>query len=120
MKLSEIKDDEMLLVGERVMSKEDLLNELVDNKSCGIKNPEVYITRQYQASLDAKDIMESAIENEYQNMFEVWDQDIWNDVTEEDLKDIQIVLDRILERSKDHNVSYEGIELVEIDFEEEK
>ena len=100
MKLSEIKDDEMLLVNERVMSKEDLLNELADNKSCGIKNPEVYTTRQYQAKLDVKDIMESAIENEYQNMFEDWDQDIWNDITEDDIKNIQIVLDRILERRR--------------------
>lgn len=118
-KLSELKDDEVLLVNEKVMSKLDLLNELAENKSCGIKNPEVYTTRQYQANLDAKNIMESAIEYEYQSMFEDWDQGIWNDITEEDLKDIQIVLDRILERNKEHNISYEGIELVEIDIAEE-
>jgi len=89
MKLSEIKDDEMLLV-----------NELADNKSCGIKNSEVYTTKQYQANLDAKTILEDSIENEYQNMFEDWDQDIWNDITEDDIKNIQIVLDRILERRR--------------------
>jgi hypothetical protein len=47
MKLSELKDDEKLLVNETVMTKEDLLNELADNKSCDIKNPKVYTTKQY-------------------------------------------------------------------------
>jgi len=120
MKLSELKYDEVLLVNEKVMSKLDLLNELAENKSCGIKNPKVYTTRQYQANLDAKDIMESAIEHEYQNMYEDWYDRILNDITEEDIKDMQIVLDRILERNKENNISYEGIELVEIDIEEEK
>ena len=119
-KLSELKDDEILLVGETVMTKEDLLNELADNKSCGIKNPEVFITRQYQANLDAKNVLEDAMEYEYQNMYEDWYDRILNDITEEDIKDMQIVLDRILERNKENNISYEGIELVEIDIEEEK
>ena len=117
-KLSELKDDEMLLVGETVMSKSDLLNELADNKSCDIKNPEVFTTIKYNAHIDANDMLDSALEYEYQNnMYEDWYPNVCDSITEEDIKELQAIVDRILERNKEYNISYQANEQVEIDME---
>lgn len=112
-KLSELKDDEMLIVDMgsygQVISKEDYLNEIEEHR--GYK---VYTSNKYKASIDALDMIESAIEREYQNMYEDWDIEIRQDTTKEDIEDIQIVLDRILSRSD--NISYTEKEQVEIDM----
>ena len=50
-----------------------------------------------------------------QNMYEDWDIEIKQDITKEDIKDIQVVLDRILSRSD--NISYIEKEQVKIDME---
>lgn len=112
-KLSELKDHEMLIVDMgscgNVMSKEDYLNEIEEYRGC-----KVYTSNKYKASIDALDMIESAIEREYQNMYEDWDIEIRQDTTKEDIEDIQIVLDRILSRSD--NISYTEKEQVEIDM----
>ena len=116
-KLSELKDDELLLVGETVMTKEDLLNELTDNKSCGIKNPVVYTTIKYHAHIDANDMLDSALEYEYDNMYEDWYPNVSDSITKEDINELQAIVDRILERDKEHNISYQADQEVEIDME---
>ncbi|MEG2289937.1 MAG: hypothetical protein RSA29_02715 [Clostridium sp.] len=61
---------------------------------------EIYTTTPHHASFDVKDIIDDAIENVYCNgMYEDWDDRIHGDVTEEDIKDIQAIFDRILARS---------------------
>ena len=115
-KLSELKEDEMLLVNERVMTTEELLNQLIEDKESGAKLPEVYTTRKHTAILDAEDILDNAIENEYANMYEDWYDSIKGDITSDDVAEIQSVLDRILARNKDCNISYEGIGPVELDI----
>lgn len=112
-KLSELKDDEMLLVNKLgytlVLPKEDYVREMKEHE--GYK---IYTANQYRASLNAKDMIEDAIDYEYQNMYEDWDNEIIDDVTEKDIKDIQIILDRILSRS--NNITYTEKEEVENDM----
>jgi uncharacterized membrane protein len=111
-KLSELKNNEILLIEDdynSIMSKEDYLEDLENYKEY-----EVYTTTEYKANIDAKDMLDSALECEFQNMYEDWYQDIWDDVTEEDIKELQIILDKILSRSK--NIAYMAREKVEIDI----
>ncbi|MBS6503517.1 MAG: GTP-binding protein [Clostridium sp.] len=91
-KLSELKDDEMLLVGENlVISKEDFVKEIKEHK-----DKEVYTTTEYRARIDARSMLECAIDCEADNMHEDWGYDVWDDITEEDINELQNVIDRIL------------------------
>ena len=107
-KLSELKDDEMLLVGENlVIEKEDFVKEIENHRG-----KEVYATKEYRASINAKSMLEDAIEREADNMYEDWEEDIWNDIDEEDIEELQNVVDKIL---KGH-ISYIPDKRVEIDI----
>lgn len=109
-KLSEIKDDEMLLVGDNlVISKEDYLKEMQEHE-----DETVYTTTEYSANIDARDMLDNAIECESDDMYEDWEQNVWNDITEQDISELQNVLDRILSGSS--NVSYNADKKVEIDI----
>lgn len=112
-KLSELKDYEMLIVDigsyYNVISKEDYLNEIEEYRGC-----KVYTSNKYKASIDALDMIESAIECEHQNMYEDWDIEIKQDISKEDIEDMQKILDRILSRSD--NISYTEKEQVKIDM----
>lgn len=109
-KLSELKDDEMLLVGENyVISKEDFIKEIKEHIGT-----EVYTTTEYRASIDAKYMLESAIECEADNMYEDWETDIWDDINKEDINELQRIINRILSGSR--NVCYIADKRVEIDI----
>lgn len=109
-KLSELKNENMLLVGENIIiSKEDYINEIQEHIG-----KQVYTTTEYRASIDAKSMLEDAIESESQEMYEDWEYDVWDDITEEDIKELQNILDRILSRSS--NVFYTADKKVEIDI----
>lgn len=112
-KLSELKDEDMLIIDGTVRSKEDFLNELEFYK---YEVDKVYTATQYKAHIDAWDMLEGALENEYQNMYEDWFDNILSDVTEEDIKDIQSILDRILSRNESTNICYTEDEIVEVDI----
>ena len=68
---------------------------------------------EHKASLDAKGMLNDAIEYEADNMYEDWDERIKEDITGEDIEDIQKVLDRILARSE--NIAYIAGEEIEIE-----
>lgn len=111
-KLSELKNNEILLIEDdynSIMSKEDYLEDLENYKEY-----EVYTTTEYKASIDAKDMLESAIECEAFNMYEDWEYDVWDDITEEDINELQNVIDRILGESR--NIAYIADNKVEIDI----
>lgn len=108
-KLSELKDTDILLVGEDITEKEELLNDWEY-----YKGKEIYTTKQYKANISAEDMLDNALECEYQNMYESWYEEVWKDVTETDIKDLQSILDRILSRSK--NIAYIEDKKVEIDI----
>lgn len=115
-KLSELKDEDMLIVnGYDVVSKEDFLNDLEFYKN---KAERVYTTTQYKAHIDAKYMLEDAFEREYDNnnMYEEWFDNIVSDVTEEDIKELQKIVDRILARNESTNICYIEDEKVEIDL----
>lgn len=114
-KLSELKDEDMLIVDGYVMSKEDFLNDFEFYKN---KADRVYTTTQYKAHIDANDMLEDAFEKEYDNnMYEGWFDNIVSDVTEEDIKELQDIVDRILARNESTNICYiEEDEKVEIDL----
>lgn len=80
------------------------------------RDKEIYITNQYHASFDAEDILRNAVENEYDNMYEDWDEAISEDITKEDIEDLQAILNRILARNPSQNISYTQNELIEIDI----
>lgn len=109
-KLSELKDDEMLLVGENlVISKEDFIKEIKEHIG-----KEVYTTTEYTASIDARNMLEDAIECESQEMYEDWEYDVWNDIEDSDIREIQLILNRIFNRSS--NISYRADKRVEVDI----
>lgn len=80
------------------------------------RDEEIYTTKEHYANFNAKDIIYTAIEDEYCNgMYEDWNDSIKGDVTEEDIEDFQEILDRILARNPMGNITYEPDKLIEID-----
>lgn len=116
-KLSELDNKEMLLVGENVTDKEDFIAdfEYFKDVTHDIKN-NVYTTTTYTAYIDAKQMLEDAIEREADSMHESWEQDILNEITEQDIEDIQIIIDRILKRNESCNICYQADKQVELDI----
>ncbi len=113
-KLSELKDEDMLIIDGTVMPKEDFIRDFKYYKSIADK---VYTTTQYKAHIDAKDMLDDALEREYENnMYEGWLENIEQDVTEDDIKELQNIVDRILSRSESTNICYIEDEKVEIDL----
>lgn len=116
-KLSELSNKEMLLVGDNVTDKEDFIKdfEYFKDVTHDIEN-NVYTTTTYTAYIDAKQMLEDAIEREADNMHESWDQDMLNEITEQDIEDIQIIIDRILRRNGNYNICYQSDKQVELDI----
>ena len=120
MKLSELKDTDIICVCSKnnydgnIMSVEDFKSDYDIYKEK--EELKVCTTTEYNANLSAKDILDDAIEYESQNMYEDWNDSIWSYVTTKDIEDIQIVLDRILNRGSSSNIAYQSDELVEIDL----
>jgi sulfatase maturation enzyme AslB (radical SAM superfamily) len=113
-KLSELlKDDIVLVEGNALINTvSDILEDLEF-----FKTKEIYTTKEYKASFNAEDIIDNAIENEYNNgMYEDWDDYIKADVTKEDIDDLQNILDRILSRNPSANIAYASDKLIEIDM----
>lgn len=105
-RLSDLKPtDEVYIVSDSFSGVAPVSEILEDINS--YKSSSLYVAVKHHASLDAKDMLNDAIENEcYDNMYEDWDKDIKADITKEDIADIQKVLDRILSRSA--NIAYEA------------
>nr|WP_172694030.1 GTP-binding protein [Clostridium perfringens] len=112
-KLSELKDEDMLIVDGTVMPKEDFIRDFKYYKSIADK---VYTTTQYKARIDANGMLDDALEREYNNMYEGWLENIEQDVTEDDIKELQNIVDKILSRSESTNICYIKNEKVEIDI----
>jgi len=113
-KISQLSKDTIVWVdGDyRTITVEDILRDVGN-----YKDKDIYATTPYHASFNAKEIIDDAIEYVYCNgMYEDWDQYIHDDVTEEDIKDIQAIFDRILARSPNQNITYESDRLIEFDI----
>lgn len=124
-KFSEVKDNEILLVctsnnydGDLV-TKQDILEDLdyYKNKIKTDDKFEVYTTNEVQAELDARHVLEDVIETEEcDNMYEDWGEKIWDDITDEDIADIQTVLNKILSKNPKQNIAYHSDVLLEMDI----
>ena len=124
-KLSELKDtDKVIVNNEIIMTKSELIDEIVlgmlgglsmFNRIDSIKT--IYSAKEtYRARLDAGDMLEQAIENEADNMYEDWEDYIWADIERGDIKDIQLILDDIMSRNTQCNIAYEADEELELDL----
>lgn len=80
------------------------------------KDKKLYTVTEYQAGIDARDMLESAIESEYDNMYEDWEERILDDITDDDIGKLQDILDDILSRGRDQNIAYYQNEEVEVDL----
>ena len=94
-----------------VMTKKEILEDLdyIKEQTKGI-----YTTYEYSASIDAKWVIESAIEDESGNMYEDWETQALKMIDKKDIEDVQKVLDRILKRT--NRISYSPSDKVEIDL----
>ena len=124
-KLSELKDtDKVIVNNEIIMTKSELIDEIVlgmlgglsmFNRIDSIKT--IYSAKEtYRARLDAGDMLEQAIENEADNMYEDWEDYIQADIERGDIKDIQLILDDIMSRNTQCNIAYEADEELELDL----
>ena len=124
-KLSELKDtDKVIVNNEIIMTKSELIDEIVlgmlgglsmFNRIDSIKT--IYSAKEtHRARLDAGDMLEQAIENEADNMYEDWEDYIWADIERGDIKDIQLILDDIMSRDPQGNITYEADEELELDL----
>lgn len=117
-KLSELKDDEKIIdESGNVYDVEEVKGDLRYFKDEGKK---LYTTIEYHAHIDAKDMLESAIESEYDNMYEDWEERILDDITDDDIKKIQVVIDDVLNRNKGQNTAYYQDKEIEVDIEFER
>lgn len=111
-KLSDLKDDVKIIdENYNVYTVEDVKNDL-----SYFKRKKIYTTIEYQASIDALDMIKSAIESEYDNMYEGWNENILNDIEEEDILKMQAIFNDILNRNKDQNVCYDQGKKIEINI----
>lgn len=118
-KLSELKNEDMLIVkntgiGDIVLSKDELVDNLDYYGEISRLFDKIYTTTKYEVNIDARKMLENAIENESENMYENWEDDIQKAITDEDVKEIQKVVDRIL--SRNCNLCYIQDEKVEFDI----
>lgn len=113
-KLSELSNETLLLVGEELTTKENILNDLDYYR----KNfsDDLYLAKVYHAHLEAQDALDTLLEYEYQDMYEDWYEGIWDYVEDKDLKDLQTIFDRIFARNKEYNTSYSSDEKIKFDL----
>ena len=123
-KLSELKDtDKVIVNNEIIMTKSELIDEITLDMLGGLSMfgvdsiKTIYSAKEtYRARLDARDMLEQAIENEADNMYEDWEDYIWADIERGDIKDIQLILDDIMSRNAQCNIAYEADEELELDL----
>lgn len=113
-KLSTLSEDDNVIVDGEYFIK--TVSEILEEIE-GYKDRDLYTVVKHPASFNAKDIIEDAIETEYNNgMYEDWDVHMGANVTEEDINDIQKILDRILLRNPIINIAYQPNKLIEVDI----
>lgn len=112
-KLSELENEDIVIDehGE-VYSVEEVRTSIEQFKE---EDRQFYTTTEYHASIDARVMLESAIESEYENqMYEDWDEKILEDITDKDIEKIQVILDDIFSRSEVQNTAYYENEKIDI------
>lgn len=115
MKLSKLKDEQKVIdENSNIYTVEEVKEDLKYFKD---KEKRLYTTTEYHASVDAASFIDAVFDCIYENgMYEDWDQKIKEDVTEDDVKKIQLVFDEILSRNKSQNIAYYQDASIEVDI----
>lgn len=112
-KLSTLSKDETIYIEDTsvLLSVGEVLEHLDE-----FRDKELYTTVERYAGFNAKEILNNAIENECSDeMYEDWAENIKEDIEEKDIKEIQVILNRILARNPEQNMAYVTDKLIEID-----
>lgn len=113
MKLSELKDDDMILVI-NIISYNKYLTTVGEFKSeyhtkyIEDKQLEIYSTETVYAIFKARAMLKGTTKH--------WDKGVWNNILEQDIDDVQAILDKIVARNPSDYVAYQMDELLEIDI----
>lgn len=113
-KLSTLSKDAIVLVEgySTINTVLDILEDLGN-----YRDKRIYTTTEHPASFNAKDILNYAIDDEYESgMYEDWDDNIKADITKADIEELQEIFDRILARNPSQNIAYDADKLIEIDI----
>lgn len=101
-KLSTLSMDDQVMVGGEVMEVSELINDLDEYRS-----KRICTVQPHRAAIDAKDVIDDVIENIHCNgMYDGWDNNVKQDITEEDISKIQVIFDGIFARSPSQNTAY--------------
>ena len=122
-KLSEIKDDEVLLIDNGnwlLESKKEFLEKYSTKESR--KDLDIYTTIKTNIELNAKDMIDLLLRSKKGYTYDQWEERIRKDITADDMNYFQDKLNEILNRNKEQNVNYKYDKLVEndLDIKEEK
>lgn len=112
-KFSEISDCAYVFYGDRLICKEDILDEIEE-----YHNEEFFVAVEKEVRFetdDTKDMLENLSDYLYYNkdLYEDWDLDFMKQITNEDLEQIAEVINRILKRVP---TCYEPGEEIEFDM----
>ena len=107
------KDDIIIAEGEfNTITVEDILNDLDYYRDI-----DIFTTIPHKAEFNAEEIIESAIEYvQINGMYDGWDDNILEDITKDDIYEMQNIFDRVLARRPYQNISYTEDKLIEIDL----
>ena len=113
MKLSNLKDDDMLLVVNTISYIEYLITvkgfkNLYLLQCPNNKQLEIYSTKTVYANFKAKRMLNKTIKH--------WDIGVWNNIKKEYVNDIQIILDKIVADNPSDYVAHIKDKFIEIDI----
>lgn len=110
-KLSELKDKDYIIVnGDNMITKEDILENIEY-----YKDKEMYTAKKEYIEVDVRNMLESDFD--ITESYDGWYDDIWEEVTEQDIKDIENVIHRILNRNPKKSYYFSENEKIEFDIE---
>jgi len=102
--LSELDEEDLIIVedeDERTFTVEEILEDIES-----YKEKELFMAIGESCQINAFDVFDSAFESMYQDMYDGWYERIMEDITKEDVKDLQTVFDGILQRNILQNTVY--------------
>lgn len=115
MKLSELKDKDYIIVnGDNMLTKEDILED-----SEYYKDKEMYAAKKEYIGIDVRNMLECEFEHieDSGDSYEGWYDDICEEITDQDIEDIEKVIHRILNRDPKKSYCFREDEKIEFDIE---
>ena len=114
-KLSELKDKDYVIVnGDNMITKEDILENVEY-----YKDKEMYTAKKEYIGVDVSNMLECEFEHieSSRESYEGWYDDICEEITDQDIEDIEKVIRRILNRDPKKSYCFKEDEKIEFDIE---